>query len=223
MTDERKAELLEAIYKRIQEKNGSGGGAKNSGIPARPAPSGAGDGGKVSVTAGEKVPPARTNPNRAENEFMLNLMVLRNSLKRYAPECRERARRAGKWTWRDIRLLDTLVDKIQRNLLDTMPERREEYYLSYCKHGHYELVINGPIRGTRYVLISDRHLAELTESAMEAECMLCFREGSEIRNCLLRQAMLEVAPPTELQDGLWEKCEYREAARQVMNDEDVKI
>ena len=206
MLDSRKAELMEAIHARIMQKNGI--------PPAEPEP-------EKPVAA--KTQQKRTNPNRAENEFMLNLMVLRNSLKRYAPECRERARHAGKWVWRDIRLLDTLVDKIQRQMLDTMQERREEYYLGYCKHGHYELAMNGPCRGSRYVLINDKHLAELTESAMEAECMMCFKEGSEIRSCLLRKALLEVAPPTELQDGRWEKCEYREAARQVMNDEDVKI
>lgn len=246
--DARKAELLEAMHRRIMAKAGiqpektgavnpadgsgdSAEGEKNRDISAHPAPSGAGDGGrKVTVTVSERVPeaaqakkPERTNPNRGENEFMLNLMVLRNSLKRYAPACRERARRAGRWVWRDIRIIDSLVDKVQRALLDTMPERREEYYLAYCRHGHYELVMNGPYRGTRYVMINDRHLAEITERAMEAECMMCFREGSEIRSCPLRRALLEVAPPGELEDGRWEKCEYREAARQVLNDEEVKI
>ena len=36
-------------------------------------------------------------------------------------------------------------------------------------------------------------------------------------------ALLECAVPTELQDGLWRKCEYREAARQVLNDQEVTI
>lgn len=206
MLDAKKTELLEAIHARIVQKNGI---PQTVQAPEKPV---------AAITQQE-----RTNPNRSENEFMLNLMVLRNSLKRYAPACRSRAKRAGKWVWRDIRLLDSLVDKIQRQMLDTMPERREEYYLGYCRHGHYELVMNGPCRGSRYVLINDKHLAEITESAMEAECMMCFKEGSEIRSCLLRKALLEVAPPTELQDERWEKCEYREAARQVMNDEDVKI
>lgn len=44
MTDERKAELLEAIYRRIQEKNGSGGGAKIPVFPRAPRPPGRGTG-----------------------------------------------------------------------------------------------------------------------------------------------------------------------------------
>lgn len=43
---------------------------------------------------------------------MLNLMILRNTLRTNAPSCRERARLAGKWVWRDIRLMLTLVNRV---------------------------------------------------------------------------------------------------------------
>ena len=89
-------------------------------------------------------PAPKTKPNRRENEFMLNLMVLRNTLKVNAPACRERARAAGKWIWRDIRLLLTLVCRIQEAMLRTMPESRDEYYTAYAMSGHYELHIDGP-------------------------------------------------------------------------------
>ena len=75
--------------------------------------------------------PERTKPNKRENEFMMNLIVLRNTLRVNAPACRERARAAGKWIWRDIRLLLTLVDRIQGAMLETMPESRNEYYGNY--------------------------------------------------------------------------------------------
>jgi hypothetical protein len=178
------------------------------------------------VTTGGTVPPVgipRTNPTRPENEFMMNLMILRNTLAKNAPAIRERAKRAGRWTWRDIRLMFALVSKVQDQLLETMPASRDDYYRAYARGGHYELVMNGPVRGTRYVLVSDRHLAALTEAAMESECVMCFREGSEIGKCPLRAALLECAPPTQLQDGLWQRCEYRQAASQVLNDQEVTI
>ena len=165
----------------------------------------------------------RTKPNRLENEFMLNLMILRNALVAMGPAIRERARRAGKTTWRDIRLMTRLVEKIQEQLILTMPARRDDYYSSYAKHGHYELMINGPIRNKRMVLISDRYLGALCEAAMKTECCMCLREGSEISGCLLRQALLEVAPPTEVMDGKWIRCEYRDAARNLIRDEEVTI
>ncbi len=81
--------------------------------------------------------PKKTKPNRRENEFMLNLMVLRNTLRVNAPACRERARTAGKWVWRDMRLMLALVDKVQKAMLRTMPESRDDYYAAYAQHGHY--------------------------------------------------------------------------------------
>ena len=167
----------------------------------------------------------RTKPNRRENEFMLNLMVLRNTLRVNAPACRERARLAGKWVWRDIRLMLTLVDRIQNRMLKTMPESRDEYYAAYALHGHYELHIDGPVRTARHLLVTDKHLGSICEAAMKSECILCMREGSEIGQCPLREALLEAAAPTEIREdgGLWRKCEYREAAGKLVLGKDVSI
>lgn len=166
----------------------------------------------------------KTKPNKHENEFMKNLMILRNSLKVNAPACRERARAAGRFVWRDIRLLDRLVEKVQDALLETMPKSRDEYYSAYAKFGHYELCINGPVPITRHMLITDRHLADLCEAAMKSECILCMREGDEIGRCKLREALLESAPPEKIEpDGLIEHCEYRKAAGQLLLGEEVTI
>lgn len=156
---------------------------------------------------------------------MLNLMILRNSLRVNAPACRERAKAAGKWIWRDIRLLLTLVNKIQDGLLATMPESRDEYYSAYALHGHYELHIDGPIRTARHLLVTDRHLAAMAEAAMKSECILCMREGSEIDRCPLREALLESAVPSAIEEGdsLFRKCEYRDAAGALVQGKDVTV
>ena len=154
---------------------------------------------------------------------MLNLMVLRNTLHANAPSCRERARLAGRWVWRDIRLLTRLVDKVQDAMLRTMPASRDEYYSAYAMHGHYELHIDGPVRTSRHLLVTDRHLAAMAEAAMKSECILCMREGSEIGQCELREALLEAAAPTDLQDGHWRKCEYRDAAGALVQGKDVTV
>ena len=164
-----------------------------------------------------------TKPDRRENELMMNLMVLRNTLVRNAPAARERAKRAGKWVWRDLRLMLRLVIKTQEALLQTMPESRRDYYTAYAMNGHYELRMDGPVRTPRHVLITDVHLGSITEAAMGSECVMCLREGSEIGKCPLREALLEVAPPTELQEGHWRKCEYRGAAGDLIHGRDVEI
>ena len=182
-------------------------------------------GSSAAARAPEAAAPAKTKPNRRENEFMLNLMILRNTLRVNAPACRERARAAGKWVWRDMRLMLTLVSRIQDQLLATMPESRDEYYSAYAKHGHYELRIDGPVRNGRHLLVTDRHLAAMAEAAMKSECILCMREGNEINGCELREALLEAAAPTAIQDGdsLFRKCEYRDAAGQLVQGKDVTV
>ena len=169
-------------------------------------------------------PPARTKPNKRENEFMMNLIVLRNTLRVNAPACRERARAAGKWIWRDIRLLLTLVDRIQGAMLETMPESRNEYYGNYAKWGHYELRIDGPVRNARQLLVTDMHLAAICEAAMENACIMCMKEGQEIGRCALREALLEVAPPTRIATNeKWRECEYRDAAGRLVLGEEVTV
>ena len=179
--------------------------------------------------AGQETPeiPERlkTKPNKQENEFMLNLMILRNTLIRNAPACRERARLAGKWIWRDIRLATVLICRIQEALLRTMPSSREDYYIAYARHGHYELHIDGPIRTPRHLLVTDKHLGTICEAAIRSECILCIREGKEIDQCELREALLESAAPTNLENGdsIFRKCEYRDAAGQLIHGEDVNV
>ena len=166
----------------------------------------------------------KKKPNKRENEFMLNLMILRNTLRVNAPACRERAKQAGKWTWRDIRLMLRLVDKVQAAMLRTMPASRDDYYAAYAMHGHYELHIDGPVRTPRMLMVTDKNLASLAEAAMKSECIMCMREGSEVNRCALRDALMESAVPTAYQeDGKWKRCEYRDAAGQLIRGEDVTI
>lgn len=104
-----------------------------------------------------------------------------------------------------------------------MPDRRDEYYASYARNGHYELRMNGPVRNPRQVLISDIRLADLCDIAMENECVLCMREGGEIGKCRLRAVLMEICPPTEIEDGRWRRCEYRDAAGRLLHGEEVTI
>ena len=83
----------------------------------------------------------------------------------------------------------------------------------------------GPVKTARHLLVTDKHLGAICEAAMKSECILCMREGGEINRCELREALLEAAPPTNLDesDGLFRKCEYRDAAGALVQGNDVTI
>lgn len=162
----------------------------------------------------------KTKPNKAENFFMMDLMILKNSLAVRMDAVKDRLRKVNRYGWRDLRLLFSLVDRIQSQLVQTMPESRLDYYAALARSGRYHLDIEGPVRQGRMVLISDIHLAQLCEAVMESECLMCLKTGSEVDKCPIRQALLEVAPPTDI-NGF--RCEYEGAARSLVRGEEVRI
>ena len=85
--------------------------------------------------------------------------------------------------------------------------------------------MDGPIRTARHLLVTDKHLGAICEAAMRSECVLCMREGSEIDHCELREALLEAAAPTEIQEGdsPFRRCEYRDTAGQLILGKEVTI
>jgi hypothetical protein len=163
---------------------------------------------------------AKSKPNKAENFFMMDLMILKNSLAVRMGSVKDRLKKVNRYGWRDLRLLFSLVDRLQSQLMQTMPDSRWEYYSTLARSGRYHLDIEGPVRQGRMVLISDVHLAQLCETVMETECIMCLKTGKEVENCPIRQALLEVAPPTEI---IGYSCEYAEAAGDLIEGKEVHI
>ena len=75
------------------------------------------------------------------------------------------------------------------------------------------------------LLCRTHNLREQTGDPTAHAEILCMREGGEISRCELREALLEAAPPTNLDesDGLFRKCEYRDAAGALVQGNDVTI
>lgn len=166
----------------------------------------------------------RTNPNKHENQFMMDLMILKNSLAVRADKVKGRLGMVNPNAWRDLRLLISLVNRIQTDMMKTMPASREEYYATLARSGRYHLDLEGPIRQGRMLLITDLKLSGLCEKVMETECVMCLRTGREIEQCPIRDALLEVAPPSETQEaGKVYRCEYAGAAGQLVNGEEVTL
>ena len=164
-------------------------------------------------------------PDRHENELMLNLMILRNGLMKYSGDIRERCQAAGPTVWRDLRAMLALLQKVQDALLETMPERRKEYYENYRRYARYIMEIQKPVQPVHQMIITDVLAGALAEAAMENECLLCARSGKEVDKCLVREAMLEVAPPTVIADtgSIFAECEYHEAARALTRGDNVTV
>lgn len=135
----------------------------------------AGDRGRHAVPAHWK-----TNPNKHENQFMMDILLLRNALMTRAEKVKDRLGMVNPHAWRDLRLLISLVDRLQNELMATMPDSRMEYYSALARYGRYHLDVDGPIRKGRAVVITDMKLAALCEAVMENECVMCLKDGADI-------------------------------------------
>jgi len=166
----------------------------------------------------------KTAPNRQENAMMLYLMALLNTLNKNSDAVKDRLS-AFRYGWRDMRLLLRLVNKIQIMLLHTMPDKRLDYYAKIAEFGKITIDIPGPIPRGRHILITDQHLAAITEAAMRAECAFCVKDGKEVQRCPIRAALLEVAPPSAIIEKFdwFTSCEYQEAAKALERGETIRL
>lgn len=162
----------------------------------------------------------RTNPNRYENRYMLNMMVVMHTIVSDRETIEKRLKPWYPDIRRDAGLLIYLVKKIQEELMTTFPEKRNEYYYKIAQYGQMQVDIPGPIPKGRHLLMDVEDAAALAEAAMRGECVMCMREGREIRRCPIRTALLPIAPPSE-EGGV--ACEYRRPASQLIQGEDVTI
>ena len=160
-------------------------------------------------------------PNRKENRFMTNLMVVLHTLLSDRDAAEQRLKAYGdKWARRDIGLLLSLDNRLQEQMLMTMPDKRILYYQRMAKEAQIVVEFPGAARIDRHVLMEVDDRAALAEAAMRGECAVCIKEGRDVKRCRLREALLPVAPPTE-----WSRygCEYRQPASQLIQGDEVTI
>lgn len=162
----------------------------------------------------------KTPPNARERELMIELMILRNGLRKHVDACEKRLKTQGT-AWRDARLLVSLVDKLQNAMIATLPDRYVDQYIELARKGTLKVVLPGPLHGVTYSLVSNTDLAVIAEYALRDQCGLCIRTGKEARDCPLRKALLPSAPPEAIRENSPVGCEYADYAARLRDGEEV--
>lgn len=163
----------------------------------------------------------KTQPNRYENRYMLNMMVVLHTIRSDREVIEKRLRPWYPEIRRDLGLLLHLVCKIQEELMTTFPDKRNAYYQKMAQCGEMMIDIPGAVPKGRHVMMDVEDAAAMAEAAMRGECVLCMRDGREIRRCRLREALLGIAPPAEVSRA---GCEYRKPASELIQGaEEVTI
>ena len=161
----------------------------------------------------------KSMPNRKENRFMTNLMVVLHTLLSDREAAEARLMEYGyRWAKRDIGLLISLDNRLQEQMLSTIPDRRIMYYQKMAAEAQIVIEFPGAVKQSRHLLMDVDDLAAMAEAAMRGECAMCIREGRDVKRCRLRDALLPVAPPSEFSRY---GCEYRQPASQLVQGDNV--
>lgn len=157
--------------------------------------------------------------NRRENEFFIQLLLMRNNLYSNADDVKERLKDFP-GDWRDLKLILKLGEKIQNHLSSTIPSDKLVRYKQLVEIGRYTLEFPGASPKGRYKLMDVDDLSHLAEAAIKGQCGLCMAEGRDVKRCPLREALLVVAPPAKISAV---GCEYRHVAGDLEAGREVAI
>lgn len=168
------------------------------------------------MNRGPMKPGEKREVTKAENQFNLAIMILRNELQRRSDVMKDRLA-ATEGGLRNLGLLKWLVDFIQDAITRTLTDKDVQKYVTYAEHGRLTIDIPGAVETRTHVAIDKKDLNELANYAVYGQCTTCIREGKEIKRCPLRQILLHVAPPDELKDhkGIM-SCEYIQIGQMIM-------
>ena len=142
------------------------------------------------VPAGVELPPLKGK----ELKCVEDLVGMESRIVESGDALRERLRMVPNG-WRDFRLIFTTLDRLLRNLYDTIPNKGLQYLQKLTKHGEILIRFSPAARSQEWLLIKDDDLAVIVNLAMAAECAICLKQGREAKKCELRKALENIAPP----------------------------
>jgi hypothetical protein len=112
--------------------------------------------------------------------------------------------------WRDWRLMVSLCRKLLRQVYDTLPDKSLRYMNKLREGGEVLIRFTPASRSPGWVLVLENDLRDILNAAMAAECSVCMKQGKAIDRCVLRRAMIDIAPPHDGDDTAT-GCGYRMA------------
>ena len=108
--------------------------------------------------------------------------------------------------WRDWRMIDARLGRLIDQLYDTMPLNRVKYMDNLNRNGEIIIRQRQVVKTDEFVTIHVSALKEVVNRAMVGDCTICFLDKPDIKHCALRKALIECAPPVDLNLG---DCPYR--------------
>lgn len=153
-------------------------------------------------------PGERKALNGKEMTMLEHLVLLDARLSQYTDFMRDRLG-AVDHGWRDWRLMQVLAGRLVERLYDTISKGNVIHFYNLHQYGQAHITERPVVHQKGYTNISGDDLQVLLEIVVRNECLMCMKEGKEVKKCKLRKLLLTLAPPERV-ETMW--CEYQKVA-----------
>lgn len=153
-------------------------------------------------------PGERKSLNGKEMTMLEHLVLLDARMNQYSDFMRDRLG-AVEHGWRDWKLVQSKVTYLVDALYKTVSKSNAMHFYLLHQYGEAHITERPVVHQKGYTNISGDDLQVLLEIVVRNECMMCMKEGKEVKKCKLRKLLLNLAPPKEV-DTRW--CEYQKIA-----------
>ena len=117
-----------------------------------------------------------------------------------------RLRRAG--AWRMWRLATAWLRRALAQMVrETVCLEQQQMCEHVINHGSIDITVRAGVSEDQ-VVVPAQALKLLADAAIGYHCVMCFKEGKEVRRCPLRRALLRACVPDSLEDV--SGCVYRD-------------
>lgn len=137
------------------------------------------------------------------------LAALDARVNEYAEPLEERLRKTQDG-WRNYRVAVSCLEKAIDAVYASVDDETRIHMRNLAASG--EVIIRPTVQAVERNLqtVAEEHLKTLVNTSMAAECAMCLKQGSDVRKCQLRKALMFTAPPTRIPEK--GRCPYAEIA-----------
>lgn len=136
----------------------------------------------------------------------------------------KRAKEAGNGLWRDMRLMQSLAERVMARILKTVPVEKLRHVQADIRNTHIYVKVEPPgmpsmpdLKGYSYT--PTETLNRLLNYLCEHECSMCDKTTTESRKCVWRKT-IEEALPHDVGRVTSEHCKYSDLVLGLSTDEE---
>ena len=148
----------------------------------------------------------RQRVNSVTREALTILYAAGQAIDMVAPKLEQLARRVPNG-WRDLRMVQSKLDKLVETLLNTIPVKQLDTMIAQMRISHLRIVTNdiGKSDESKWLVPRDE-LTELVTAVVDEKCLMC--DKHDWYNCKLRRIITDLpVDVTNVPNGCWRDAE----------------